>query len=77
VLLGEAMWADMLAQSIAFERRMLPAAPALRTNRFDSMVAPLRADGTKGPMPALAALATITPSVFANHSGARRTRHAI
>ena len=77
VLLGEAMWADMLAQSIAFEHRMLPASPALRTNRFNGMVLPMQPDSTKGPMPALAALATITPSVFANHSGTGRIGHAL
>ncbi|MGV4793168.1 MNIO family bufferin maturase [Rhizobium sp. F40D2] len=76
VLLGEAMWADMLAQSIAFEDRMLAARPAPQTSRFDGMVLPLQPASTKGPMPALAALATIKPSVFAIHSGARRSGHA-
>jgi uncharacterized protein (UPF0276 family) len=77
ILLGEAMWADMLAQSIAFERRALPALPAPRTTRFDSMMLPLQPENAKGPMPALAALATITPSVFANRSSAGRIGHAV
>ena len=76
VLLGEAMWADMLAQSIAFENRTVPAIPAARTGRFDGMVLPMTPDGDRGPMPALAALAAITPSVFANHTGTRRIGHA-
>ena len=77
VLLGEAMWADMLAQSIAFERRTLSAAAAPQRGRFEGMVLPLQPERMKGPMPALAALATITPSVFANHSGLRRISHAV
>jgi uncharacterized protein (UPF0276 family) len=76
VLLGEAMWADMLAQSIAFENRTVPAIPAARTGRFDGMVLPMTPDGDRGPMPALAALAAITPSVFAKHTGTRRIGHA-
>jgi len=76
VLLGEAMWADMLAQSIAFGNRTVPAIPAARTGRFDGMVLPMTPDGDRGPMPALAALAAITPSVFANHTGTRRIGHA-
>ncbi|MBX5152936.1 DUF692 domain-containing protein [Rhizobium lentis] len=77
VLLGEAMWADMLAQSIAFEDRMLAERPTPQSTRFEGMILPLRADKRTGPMPALAALATIKPSVFANHSGARRVGHAL
>ncbi|QSY98291.1 DUF692 domain-containing protein (plasmid) [Rhizobium bangladeshense] len=77
VLLGEAMWADMLAQSIAFEDHRLAKRPTPQTSRFDGMLLPLRSDSPKGPMPALAALATIKPSVFANHSGARRIGHAL
>lgn len=77
VLLGEAMWADMLAQSIAFERSRLPANPQPRPCRFEGMVLPMQPEITRGPMPALAALATITPSVFANHSGTVRIGHAV
>ncbi|MDL2406802.1 DUF692 domain-containing protein [Rhizobium calliandrae] len=77
VLLGEAMWADMLAQSIAFEDCRLAARPAPPTSRFDSMILPFQSDGVKGPMPALAALATIKPSVFASQSGTRRIGHAL
>ncbi|MDK4732080.1 DUF692 domain-containing protein [Rhizobium sp. CNPSo 3490] len=77
VLLGEAMWADMLAQSIAFEDRMLAERLTPQSTRFEGMILPLRADNRTGPMPALAALATIKPSVFANHSGARRVGHAL
>lgn len=76
VLLGEAMWADMLAQSIAFESRALSATPAARAGRFDGMVLPMTPENVRGPMPALAALATITPSVFANHASTRRISHA-
>jgi hypothetical protein len=76
VLLGEAMWADMLARSIAFERRMISENGAARTGRFEGMVLPAQADGAGAQMPVLAALATITPSLFANHSGTRRTGHA-
>jgi uncharacterized protein (UPF0276 family) len=77
VLLGEAMWADMLAQSIAFESRGVSNAAPQRPGRFEGMVLPLPNDRNRGPMPALAALATITPSVFANHSGIRRMGHAV
>ena len=77
VLLGEAMWADMLAQSIAFEDRMLAERPTPQSTRFEGMILPLRADSRTGPMPALAAFATIKPSVFANRSGARRVGHAL
>jgi uncharacterized protein (UPF0276 family) len=77
VLLGEAMWADMLAQSIAFERRTPPLNAAPRASRFEGMILPMQPESANGPMPALAALATIRPSVFANHSGARRASHAV
>ena len=74
VLLGEAMWADMLVQAICFERRMLPASLAPQTSRSEGLILPLQPARAKGgPMPALAALAAITPSVFANHSSAGRT----
>jgi hypothetical protein len=66
----------MIAQSIAFENRTEPTSPAARADRFDGMILPMKPDSAKGPMPALAALATITPSVFAHHRGARRIGHA-
>ena len=77
VLLGEAMWADMLAQSIAFESRAVPESVPQQPSRFEGLVLPMTDDHARGPMPALAALATITPSVFANHSGIRRIGHAV
>ena len=78
VLLGEAMWADMLAQSIAFESHTSPRNAPAQPTRFESMaVLAIADDQAKGPMPALAALAMITPSVFASYSATRRARHAL
>lgn len=77
VLLGEAMWADMLAQSIAFERRTGTAPERQPAGGFHGMVIPFSKDRGRGPMPALAALATITPSVFANRGGKGRRSNAL
>lgn len=76
VLLGEAMWADMLAASIAFQhcpaaRRIAADLPAAKT----PITAPV-AQHEPARMPVLAALATITPSVFAANSTVRRASHA-
>jgi uncharacterized protein (UPF0276 family) len=76
VLLGEAMWADMLAQSIVFERRATEMPAREPTSRFEGLVIPFGKNRDRGPMPALAALATITPSVFADRAGKGRTGHA-
>jgi uncharacterized protein (UPF0276 family) len=73
VLLGEAMWADMMAASIAFQK--CPAAHQLATQLPTALSAPTDREATR--MPVLAALATITPSVFAANSTVRRIRHAV
>ncbi|PDS61978.1 hypothetical protein CO653_30315 [Rhizobium anhuiense] len=79
VLLGEAMWADMMAQSIAFECRPISRGPAVRESRFEGMVLPMTGTRARGqiPMPVLAALATITPSVFATNSAAGRAKRVV
>ena len=73
VLLGEAMWADMMAASIAFHQCPASARHASKTSI--APVAPI--DREQARMPVLAALATITPSVFASNSTVRRVRHAV
>jgi uncharacterized protein len=74
VLLGEAMWADMMAASIAFQQ--CPAAHRLATQLPRMPAAPaMRSDREPTRMPVLAALATITPSVFASNATVRRARH--
>jgi uncharacterized protein (UPF0276 family) len=71
VLLGEAMWADMLAQLIEFRRR--PADPKARLVRdtlaIDQGSKPVR-------MPVLAAFETVKPNTFIQNYEFRRNRHA-
>jgi hypothetical protein len=76
VLLGEAMWADMLATSIAFQQRSgTRQSTAQLPNRTGD--AALTSAHEPARMPVLAAIATITPSVFATNSTVRRVRHAV
>jgi uncharacterized protein (UPF0276 family) len=75
VLLGEAMWADMLAATIVFERRGKPAsAPAARSS-FASSNAPFLRNSGRGPMPALAAFKTIR--AMPDNTNTWRSRHAV
>lgn len=75
VLLGEAMWADMMAASIAFQQ--CPAAHRLATQLPQAGDAPAMPWArTPSRMPVLAAIATITPSVFASNATVGRARHA-
>jgi uncharacterized protein (UPF0276 family) len=76
VLLGEAMWADMMSASIAFQK--CPAAHQLATQLPRTLTVPaFQSEREPTRMPVLAAIATITPSVFAGNSTVRRVRHAV
>jgi uncharacterized protein (UPF0276 family) len=75
VLLGEAMWADMLAAAVAFERRGEPAAPATPRSTFANSNAPFRRNSGRGPMPALAAFETIR--AMPDNTNTWRSRHAV
>jgi len=75
VLLGEAMWADMLSASIGFHRRINEPAvePARRTPiiiPFDRKAAPVR-------LPALAAFDTVRPARMPKQYEIRSYRHAV
>ncbi|MFI0844393.1 DUF692 family multinuclear iron-containing protein [Mesorhizobium sp. IMUNJ 23232] len=75
VLLGEAMWADMLSASIAFGRRT-GAAPSKPDSRFSSVVVPFERRPNRGRMPALAAFEALRPAPVTNpQTGSRR--HAV
>lgn len=76
VLLGEAMWADMLAASIAFESRPRFAGAAAADPRLASTVVPFGAPAQRPCMPALAAFETIRPSASAAVAQIGRNRHA-
>ena len=77
VLLGEAMWADMMAASIGFEKRGTPRSDHRADRRLDRIELPSTSDLARNAMPAISAMTTITPSVFASNSVARRPRHAV
>jgi uncharacterized protein (UPF0276 family) len=64
VLLGEAMWADMLAQSIAFENRVAAGTVSSSASGVKAMATP-------------DVLPTIPPSVVASHSGTGRISRAV
>jgi uncharacterized protein (UPF0276 family) len=74
VLLGEAMWADMLSAVIAFEQRGR-AARDTRDARF-STVLPFGRNPTGTRMPVLAAFETVRPASPAANSF-RSYRHAV
>ncbi|TCU21205.1 hypothetical protein EV130_11162 [Rhizobium azibense] len=77
VLLGEAMWADMMAATISFEKRATPQIAHKPDRRFERLALPSTSNLAHGAMPAIAALTTITPSVFASNSVTKRARHAV
>ncbi len=74
VLLGEAMWADMLSAVIAFEHRGKTARD-MRDARF-STVLPFGRKPTGARMPVLAAFETVRPANAAAHA-TRSHRHAV
>ncbi|WP_151613068.1 DUF692 domain-containing protein [Sinorhizobium alkalisoli] len=77
VLLGEAMWADMLARSIAFDARPeeRKAAP---DSRFAAMTLPRRDDATGIRFPALAAIAALQAACRGcGAEECRRARHVL
>ncbi|WP_081163042.1 DUF692 domain-containing protein [Ensifer aridi] len=59
VLLGEAMWADMLARSIAFDERPEEPPVTVPDSRFETMKLPGRDDTSGIRFPALAAIAAV------------------
>jgi uncharacterized protein (UPF0276 family) len=71
VLLGEAMWADMLAQLIEFRRR-----PADPKSRFSRDAAAIELDSKPVRMPVLAAFETVKPNAFIQNYDFRRNNHA-
>jgi uncharacterized protein len=77
VLLGEAMWADMLAASIAFGKRKDPAVPAAPVRCSPGIVLPFERDGSQLGMPVLAAFEAVkSMGQFGDHA-AGRNRHAV
>lgn len=62
VLLGEAMWADMLAATIAFDRRTDWPKQASKSSAFASTIVPFERRSSR--MPALAAFETIRPAML-------------
>ncbi len=74
VLLGEAMWADMMSASIAFGRRAEAALPCRDSSRFGSVVVPFEYRPDRGRMPALAAFEALR-SAPNPQAGSRR--HAV
>jgi uncharacterized protein (UPF0276 family) len=71
VLLGEAMWADMLAQVIAFRRRRADAKAHAACDSLEiaDIAKPVR-------MPVLAAFATVKPNALIRNYEFRRNRDA-
>ncbi|MCK3780236.1 DUF692 domain-containing protein [Ensifer sesbaniae] len=77
VLLGEAMWADMLARRIAFDSRAQKLPVAAPDCRFEAMALPCRHDATGIRFPALAAVAAVQAAVRAEAADRRRARHVL
>ena len=75
VLLGEAMWADMIAESIAFRRRM--SAPAIEPVRRAATVIPFERYAPRGRMPVLAAFDAMKPARLPAQYEIRSYRHAV
>jgi uncharacterized protein (UPF0276 family) len=76
VLLGEAMWADMLAASIAFGKRQKTessAAPRLAPG----IVLPFERAPSRRGMPVLAAFEAVKPLRPSTHHASGRTRHVV
>jgi len=77
VLLGEAMWADMLVASIEIGRREIRRATAPRpVECWSSIVVPFDRNSSQRGMPVLAAFDAIRPNGFANAYEPGRTSHA-
>jgi uncharacterized protein (UPF0276 family) len=76
VLLGEAMWADMLAASIAFRKRQHAIPLSGPTQSAPGTVVLFERNAPRGLMPVLAAFAAIKPSRFAEDRYVRRIRLA-
>lgn len=76
VLLGEAMWADMLAASIAFRKRQDSLPVSAPKQSAPGTVVPFERDAPRGLMPVLAAFAAIKPSRPAEDHYVRRIRLA-
>ncbi|RWK53708.1 DUF692 domain-containing protein [Mesorhizobium sp.] len=76
VLLGEAMWADMLAASNAFLKRQHAIPLSGPTQSAPGTVVPFERDAPRGLMPVLAAFAAIKPSRPAEDHYVRRIRLA-
>jgi len=78
VLLGEAMWADMLAASIEFQRvRDVPGRAAKPVQRSSSIVLPFDRRPARSSMPVLAAFETVKSNGLAEAYQPRRNGHAV
>jgi uncharacterized protein len=77
VLLGEAMWADMLAAMIAFRKRQDAFTLAEQAKKpIPSTVLPFERETPRGRMPVLAAFDAIKPACATGGRDAMRKRHA-
>ncbi len=76
VLLGEAMWADMLAASIAFQARRAAPIEIAATPRSSAIVVPFERTTQKSRMPVLAAFDSMR-SNGADAYEPRRKNHAV
>jgi hypothetical protein len=77
VLLGEAMWADMLTASIEFSRRSSNSAPAKPiAGRQIPIVLPFEAKPSRSGMPVLAACEAARSCGFAAARQSWRNGHA-
>jgi uncharacterized protein (UPF0276 family) len=76
VLLGEAMWADMLAATIGFRRRR-EVSPQARQPRNASVTVPPFEPTPRGRMPVLAACEAVKPRHWPQNDPFRRNRHAV
>jgi hypothetical protein len=77
VLLGEAMWADMLAASIAFGKRKDTAVPAAPVRCAPGIVLPFERDGSQLGMPVLAAFAAVKSMRQSGDHASGRNRHVV
>jgi hypothetical protein len=76
VLLGEAMWADMLSASIAFCKRQDTLRVSRPVRSAPNTVVPFERDAPRGRMPVLAAFDAIKPARLAGDRDVGRNRHA-
>ncbi|WEX74090.1 DUF692 domain-containing protein [Sinorhizobium numidicum] len=77
VLLGEAMWADMLASRIAFDSRGEAPLAAKLDSRFEAMTLPRRDDENGIRFPALAAIAAVRAASRDAAADRRRAGHVL